>query len=85
MTRPPSPTLGKPLVSPASDGCKEPVNPDRRVESRRARVPAARLNLRLARPRLIGTPIKRRYICRPELLTDLLRKAKRFMVKRQDQ
>jgi hypothetical protein len=37
-------------VSPASDGCEEPVNPDRRMESRRTGVLAAWLNLRLARP-----------------------------------
>jgi hypothetical protein len=40
---PPSGSLAKalcrvwegPLVSPASDGCEEPVNPDRRMEGRR--------------------------------------------------
>ena len=37
-------------MSPASDGCEEPVNPDRHMVSRRARVLTAWLNLRLARP-----------------------------------
>jgi hypothetical protein len=34
-------------VSPASDGCEEPVNPDRRMESRRAGAGGRRYSMHL--------------------------------------